>query len=92
MPTYLAELSAADYPRFRQRDPSLPATHAEWMQGHQARITALRGRRADVVSYPIHFDSFVERNHHLGIPDFDRETRDDYADEVARAHGLSFWM
>lgn len=92
MPTYLAELSAADYPRFRQRDPSLPATHAEWARGHQARIAALRGRGVHAVSYPIHFDAFAERNHLLGIPDFDQETRDDYADEVAQAHGLSFRM
>lgn len=92
MPTYLAELSAADYLQFRQRDPSLPATHAEWARGHQARIVALRGRRVDEVSYPIHFEAFAERNHHLGIPDFDQATCHDYADEVAQAHGLSFRM
>lgn len=92
MPTYLAELSAADYPRFRQRDTSLPATYAEWVRGHRARITALRGRSVDAVSYPIHFEAFAERNHHLGIPDFDQETRDDYADEVAQAEKLSYRM
>lgn len=92
MPTYLAGLSAADYPQFRQRDPSLPATHAEWAREHQARIAAMHRRGVHAVSYPIHFDAFVERNHHLGIPDFDQATRDDYADEVAQAHGLSFRM
>ena len=85
-PIYLAELNEADYPRVREKDPTLPETHRAWLRGADERVQILRGRGKNPVRYPIRFRAFAERNDVLGIPSFDQAARDDYADEQGRAH------
>lgn len=89
-PTYIAELNEADYPQFRAKDPTLPATYKGWLELTADRIRLLRQRGENPVRYPIRFDAFAERNEMLAIPDFDEATRDDYADEMAAANAVSF--
>lgn len=84
--TYLAELNEADYPRFREKDPTLPETHNAWLRSANERVQVLRSRGKIPVRYPIRFDAFAERNDKLRISSFDQATRDDYADEQGRAH------
>ena len=85
-PTYLAELNAADYPLFRKQDPTLPETYDAWLRSADERVQSLRSRGEIPVRYPIRFRAFAERNDILGISSFDQATRDDYADELGRAH------
>jgi hypothetical protein len=85
-PIYLAELNEADYPRFREQDPTLPETYSAWLRSHDERVQILREEGKNPVRYPIRFHAFVERNDLLGIASFDQAARDDYADEQGRAH------
>ena len=85
-PIYLAELNEPDYPRFREKDPTLPETHGAWLVNAVERVEALRSQGKIPVRYPIRFDAFVKRNDMIGIEAFDQAARDDYADEQGRTH------
>lgn len=91
-PTYIAELNETDYPQFRAKDPTLPATHKEWLAVTTDRIRILRQRGENPVRYLIRFDAFAARNDMLRIPTFDEATRDDYADEQGHADAVASKM
>lgn len=87
-PTYIADLTEGDYPRFREKDPALPATFREWAVATAERVRRRRQTGENLIRHLIRFDAFVERNSLLRIPSFDEATRDDYADEQAAAERL----
>lgn len=87
-PTYIADLSREDYARFREKDPTMPATFDEWAVATAERARLLRRSGVNLIRHPIHFDAFVERNRFLRVPSFHEATRDDYADEQARAQAV----
>ncbi|MHB2204909.1 hypothetical protein [Methylobacterium sp. CM6257] len=87
-PTYIAALTEADYPRFREKDPTLPETYAGWLNAIAERVITMSKRGENPVRYPIRFSGFAERNGMLGIEDFSEAARDDYADEQGHADAI----
>jgi hypothetical protein len=83
--TYLADLSATDYPRFRKLDPSLPEAYGDWVQTIGQQVRTLRARGANVVLYPITFDDFELTMNTLRTGSFDAAARDHYAADKAAA-------
>lgn len=88
-PIYIADLLRADYPRYRKKDPTLPPTFEEWEVATAERALRFQRSGVPIIRHLIHFDAFVERNGILHISSFDEVTRDDYADEQARAEAVS---
>lgn len=83
--TYLADLSATDYPRFRKLDPSLPEAYEAWVQTIGQQVRTLRARGVNVVLYPITFDDFELTMNTLRTGSFDAATRNRYAADMAAA-------
>ena len=82
---YIAELSAADYPRFREKDPKLPASHAAWSEAAGRRVRAARSTGARVVLHPIAFADFEAFLAGVGLTDFGASARDCYAADMREA-------
>jgi hypothetical protein len=82
---YFAELSAADYHRFLDRDPKLPATHAAWAEATDNRARAARRAGARVILHPIAYAEFEAFLAGIGLTDFGAATRDCYAADMAAA-------
>lgn len=87
-PAYIAELTEVDCPRFREKDPTLPETHAGWLKAIAERVITMSNRGENPVRYPIRFSGFAGRNGMLGIGDFSEAVRDDYADEQGHADAI----
>jgi hypothetical protein len=81
---YIAELSAADYPRFRDKDPKLPATHVAWAEATDRRVRTARRAGARVILHPIDYAEFEAFLAGIGLSDFGGATRDCYATDMAR--------
>jgi hypothetical protein len=88
-PTYIADLTEVDYPRFREKDPTLPETYEDWLAETAERVRIMRGQGKNPVRYSISFSGFAERNSMLRIEDFSEATRDDYADEQGHADAIA---
>ena len=86
---YIAELSAADYSLFRERDPKLPASHAAWAEAAGRRARAARSTGARVVLHPIAFADFEAFLAGVGLSDFGAATRDCYAADMATARKVA---
>ena len=82
---YIAELSAADYPRFREKDPKLPASHAAWAEAAGRRASAARRAGARVILHPVAFADFEAFLAGVGLTDFGAGSRDCYAADMAAA-------
>ena len=86
---YIAELSAADYALFRERDPKLPASHAAWVEAAGRRVRAARSTGARVVLHPIAFADFEAFLTGIGLTDFGAGSRDCYATDMATARKVA---
>lgn len=89
MTVYVAELLPADYASFREKDPSLPDTHAEWQRQTLARCEAIRRSGGRPALRPIHFTDFRETVEILHWNAWDQSARDQYALESAEADRAS---